>query len=235
MSPGTGMNNQGLIGLLRRKPVPFVLGATLVPASVCTLLAVLWFPQWWQLVGFFWYSIPGNSFIYLPHEPAVIYAGSVYQPWLVAIVGGVATMVAAIVDYFVVRKVFALRRVAPVKETPLYQTAVRYFSWAPWLTVAFFAISPLPFYVVRVLAPSAGYPLWRYVSATVVGRIPRYYLLALGGAWVPVPPRYLMLMMVGLIAATIILSVYGARHAARSQHFHPARPEQVGADARGED
>jgi len=34
------MNGDGLIGLFRRKPVPFVLGATLVPASVCTLLAV---------------------------------------------------------------------------------------------------------------------------------------------------------------------------------------------------
>ena len=211
------MNGEGLIGLFRRKPVLIVLGATLAPASVCTLLAVFWFPQWWQLVAFFWYSIPGNSFIYLPHEPAVIYAGAIYQPWLVAIVGGVSTMVAAIVDYYVVRKVFRLKKVASVKETPLYKTAVRYFYWRPWLTVAFFAISPLPFYVIRVLAPSAGYPLWRYVSASVAGRIPRYYLLALGGAWVPVPPRYLILMMAGLIAVTVILGVYGARRAARAQ------------------
>ena len=211
------MSGERLIGLFRRRPVPFVLGATLVPALVCTILAVFWFPLWWQLVGFFWYSIPGNSFVYLPHEPAVIYAGAIYQPWLVAIVGGVSTMVAAIVDYYVVRKVFGLKRVAPVKKTALYQTAVRYFSWRPWLTVAFFAISPLPFYVIRVLAPSAGYPLWRYVSACVAGRVPRYYLLALGGAWVPLPLRYLMLMMVGIIATTIILSVYGARRTARSQ------------------
>ena len=219
MSPGPGMINEGLIGLFRCKPTLFVLGATLVPASVCTLLAVVWFPQWWQLVGFFWYSIPGNSFVYLPHEPAVIFAGAVYQPWLVAIVGGISTMVAAIVDYYVVRKVFEFKKVASVKETPLYKTAVRYFSWRPWLTVALFAISPLPFYVIRVLAPSAGYPIWRYVSACVVGRIPRYYLLALGGAWVPVPLRYLILMMVGLIAATIIIRVYGARRTARSQQI----------------
>ena len=217
MIPSPGMSNEGLVGLFRRKPVPFVLGATLVLAVACTILAVFWFPQWWQLVGFFWYSIPGNSFVYLPHEPAVIYAGAIYQPWLVAIVGGVATMVAAIVDYYVVRKVFGLKRVAPVKETSLYKASVRYFSWRPWLTVAFFAISPLPFYIIRVLAPSAGYPLWRYVSACVAGRVPRYYLLALGGAWVPLPLRYLMLMMVGIIATTIILGVYGARRTARSQ------------------
>ena len=213
------MSGEGLIGLFRSKPVPIILGVTLVPASVCTLISVLWFPQWWQLVGFFWYSIPGNSFVYLPHEPAVIYAGAVYQPWLVAVVGGVSTMVAAIVDYFVVRKVFEIKRVASVKETPLYKTAVRYFSWQPWLTVAVFAFSPLPFYVIRVLAPSAGYPLWRYVSACVAGRIPRYYLMALGGAWVPVPTRYLLLMMAGLIASTIVMSLYGARRAARSQEI----------------
>lgn len=168
-------------------------------------------------MGFFWYSIPGNSFVYLPHEPAVIYAGAMYQPWLVASVGGVATMMAAIVDYFVVRKVFEIQKVAKVKHAPIYRAAIRCFRWCPWITVVLFAISPLPFYVIRILAPSSGYPWWRYVSACVVGRIPRYYLLALGGAWVPVPSRYLILMMLGLIVTTIILSIYGARRTANAQ------------------
>ena len=168
-------------------------------------------------MGFFWYSIPGNSFVYLPHEPAVIYAGAMYQPWLVASVGGVATMMAAIVDYFVVRKVFEIQKVAKVKHTLIYRAAIRCFRWCPWITVVLFAISPLPFYVIRILAPSSGYPWWRYVSACVVGRIPRYYLLALGGAWVPVSSRYLILMMLGLIAITIILSIYGARRTANAQ------------------
>ena len=58
-------------------PTTLVLTITLVLAGACTLIARLFYPDWQQLVGYFWYSIPGNSFAYLPHEPAVLYAGAV--------------------------------------------------------------------------------------------------------------------------------------------------------------
>ncbi len=187
-----------------RSPTFWVLVATLVPALICTLLARILYPQWWQLVAYFWYTIPASSFVYLPHEPAVIYAGAVYEPWVVAAVGAPATVVAAIVDYFVVKKAFEFRRVAPVKQTAIYKTAVRYFYWKPWLTILVFAFTLLPFYPIRLLAPSSDYPLWRYISAYVVGRVPRYYLLAMGGAWMPVPTKYLVLMVVSLIFIPIL-------------------------------
>ena len=207
------MSAVGLVHKAKGSPAFWVLGVTLVPALVCILLTRVWYPEWWRLVGYFWYSIPGNSFIYLPHEPAVVYAGAIYDAWMVAAVGGVATGVAAIVDYFVVRKVFEFRRVAPLRETYLYKTAVRYFYWQPWATIAVFAFSPLPYYPIRVLAPSSGYPLWKYVSACVTGRIPRYYLLALGGAWIPVSTGYLVLMALLIIAATVVSCAFGARRA----------------------
>lgn len=198
---------------LRRSPTVWVLVGTLVPALICTLLARVWFSEEWQLVGFFWYSIPANSFVYLPHEPAVVYAGALYDPWIVTVAGSIATVVAGIVDYYVVKKVFEFRRVALIKETSLYQKAVRYFYWRPWLTIAVFAISPLPYYPIRLLAPSSGYPLWRYVSAYVVGRIPRYYLLALGGAWVPVPTKYIVVMVISIILSSILWVLWARRRA----------------------
>ena len=210
---------------LLRSPTVWVLIGTLVPALICTVLARAWFSEWWQLVGYFWYSIPANSFVYLPHEPAVVYAGALYDPWIVTVAGSVATVVAGIVDYYVVKKVFEFRRVAPIKETALYQKAVRYFRWRPWLTIAVFAISPLPYYPIRLLAPSSGYPLWRYVSAYAIGRIPRYYLLALGGAWVPVPTKYLVVMVV-LIILTSVLGVLWARHRAQVRQKGEDRPIQ---------
>jgi membrane protein YqaA with SNARE-associated domain len=168
------------------------------------------------LVGYFWYSIPANSFVYLPHEPAVIYAGAIYIPWIVAVVGGLSTIIASIIDYFVVRKAFEFRRVAPVKQTSLYKMAVRYFYWRPWETIVVFAFTPLPFYPIRVLAPSSGYPLWKYVSANVTGRVPRYYLLALGGAWVSVPPKYLILIGLFIILA-MPLSIFWLRWKSRAR------------------
>ena len=205
---------------MRRSPTVWVLLATLVPALVFTPLTRLLYPQWWQLVGYFWYSIPASSFVYLPHEPAVIYAGAIYDPKVVAVVGGLSTIVAAIIDYFVVKKVFELRRVAPIKQTAFYKKAVRWFYWRPWPTLVALSFSPVPFYPLRVLAPSSNYPLWRYVSAYVTGRVPRYYLLAMGGAWMPVPTKYLVLMVLSLLV-TSFLGVLWARGSTRAHATTP--------------
>ena len=91
----------------------------LVPASFCTLLVWLFLPGWWQLSAYFWYSIPGNSFILLPHEPAVIYAGTLYDPALVAIVGGIATIPASALDHQLFTRAFQFKPLAQVKETRL--------------------------------------------------------------------------------------------------------------------
>ncbi len=196
---------------VRRSLIVWVLVATLVPALLCTLLTKLLYPEWWQLVFYFWYSIPSNTFMHLPHEPAVIYAGAIYDPWLVAVVGGVATMVASIIDYFAVKKVFEFRGVASIKETAFYRMTVRWFGWRPWETIVVFALAPLPYDPIRILAPSTNYPLAKYVTANVTGRVVLYYLLAVGGAWIPIPPAYLI-PIVMLITLTPLLYVLLAWH-----------------------
>jgi membrane protein YqaA with SNARE-associated domain len=161
-----------------------LLAAVVFPAMVTTLLTWRYLPEWWQLSAFFWYSIPGNSFVLLPHEPAVIYAGAIYHPALVAVVGGLATTVASMMDHILFTRMFHLKVVAPIKETRVSRLAVRLFSRQPWWTIFIFAITPIPFYPIRVIAPMANYSMVGYVSAVVAGRIPRYYALALGGVWV---------------------------------------------------
>ena len=129
---------------MRCSPTVWVLAASLVPALIFTPLTRSLYPDWWQLMGYFWYSIPASSFVYLPHEPAVIFAGAIYDPEFVAVAGGLATIVAAIVDYFVVRKVFEFQRIAPIKQTALYKRAGRFFYWRPWPTMVALAFSPVP-------------------------------------------------------------------------------------------
>jgi ribonucleoside-triphosphate reductase len=60
---------------------------------------------------------------------------------------------------------------------------VEYFNRFPWWTIMVVALTPIPFYPLRIVAPMANYPVAKYVSAVVVGRVPRYFLLALGGSW----------------------------------------------------
>ncbi len=152
-----------------------------VPAALSTILVWRFLPDWWPLSVYFWYSIPGNSFMLLPHEPAVVAAGTLYHPGLVAIVGGLATIPASAFDYQLFRRAFQLDFMAQFKESRISVSAQRMFNVQPWWTTVFFAFSPIPFYPIRVIAPLAGYPPTRYVAAVFVGRVPRYYLLALLG------------------------------------------------------
>ncbi len=166
---------------LTRTQAIWGLTALLLPASICTLLVWAFLPAWWQLSAYFWYSIPGNSFILLPHEPAVIYAGTLYSPLLVAIVGGLATIPASAFDYKLFSMAFQLKPLVQIRQTRLSRLTERAFSIQPWWTVVFFAASPIPFYPIRIVAPLYEYPGFRYVSAVFAGRVPRYYILAWGG------------------------------------------------------
>ena len=195
---------------VRRSSLVWILVATLVGALACTLLSAILYSHWWELTLYFWYAIPSNTFIHLPHEPAAIYAGTIYAPWLVAAVGSLATVFASSVDYFAIKKVFELRRFASLKQTRFYRMAVRWFGWQPWPTIVFFAFTPIPFDPVRVLAPSSNYPFGKYVTANVTGRVFLYYLLAVGGGWLPVSSTYLILIGV-CIAITPLLGVLWAR------------------------
>ena len=166
--------------ITKRRAVLYLL-VLLLPASLCTLAVWVFLPSWWQLSAYFWYSIPGNSFILLPHEPAVIYAGTLYSPLLVAIVGGLATVPASAFDHQLFTRAFQLTSLARVKETRFSKLTARAFSFQPWWTIVVFAFSPIPFYPIRIAAPMYDYPATRYVIAVLVGRVPRYYLLAWGG------------------------------------------------------
>lgn len=200
-----------LLRRARSSPRVWVIAGTLVPAAVCTALTWVFWPPLWPLVLYFYYSIPSNSFVYLPNEPAVLWAAGLYQPWVVTVVGGVATAIACVIDYTIVRRAFEFQRVAAVRQTAFYQKCVSFFNWHPWPTIAVVAVTPLPFLPIRVLAPSSGYPLWRYTSSTTVGRMVRFYILATVGAWIPIHPLILLLIGVAVLLVPAVAAVWSAR------------------------
>jgi hypothetical protein len=62
-----------------------------------------------------------------------------------------------------------------------------------------FSLTPLPISIIRVLAPASGYPIGRYVAAQIVGRLPRFYVLAWLGRTIDFPTWILGLMFVVLL------------------------------------
>ena len=68
----------------------------------------------------------------------------------------------------------------------------------------------IPFYIFRVLSPTAGYQLRRYMLAIFVGRLPRYYVFALMGATLGLPT--LTITLVTILGVCLILYRRVSRH-----------------------
>lgn len=140
------------------------------------------FPTSRRLILLFLYTIPSHSLIPLPHEPAMVLAGKIYHPLVVALVAGTATFISSFLDYETVNFIFNRTRVGSAREHRIYRGCVYYFLKVPFVTLMSAAFAPfLVFYPFRVLGPTSGYPMRRYMVAVFIGRVPRFYLEALLG------------------------------------------------------
>ena len=158
---------------------PAALAAAAVFAAVCGAV-VLYDPRYTQLAVYGLYAIPAHLLIsFLPHEPALWIAARLYPALLVALVGTAATLVAIVVDYWLIGWLVNHHLVRPaVQGSRWYKFAERWFRKAPGLLITGSALAPVPFYPVKILAIAADYPLPRFIVALIVGRLPRFYFLA---------------------------------------------------------
>ena len=134
------------------------------------------------LFNFFLYSIPSNAAISLfPHEPVLVQLGKSFNPFLLAYIGTLGTIVAGILDYFIFVPMFSASAIDKLKKTTGYIRAADLFNKQPFLTIIVAGFSPIPFFPFKFVVFSTKYPLGKYLLSLVIGRYPRYYLLALLG------------------------------------------------------
>jgi len=190
--------------MLRKMPKKwkFVI-AVLTAATLAGTFVYFRFPHYTGLVFLFFYIIPSNSFVPFPHEPAIIYYGKIFGPLVTTLTATIPTIIACFIDYAVLAPVFSRTRLSKIKQTRLYQKTVLYFHKAPFLTNMVAAVSPVPFYPVRILSVASGYPLWKYTTAVVAGRVPRYYFLALFGAVLNIPNWVIALFFLSLVSGEL--------------------------------
>lgn len=183
---------------------PAALLATALFGLFCGAL-VLFDPRYTQLAVYGLYAIPAHLLIsFLPHEPALWIAARLYPPLVVAIVGTVATVVAIVLDYWLIGWLVNHHLVKPVvQESRWFTFASQWFRKAPALLIAGSALAPVPFYPVKIMAIAADYPLRRFIAALLVGRLPRFYVLARVLSQVPEysQPRNSTLLIVMLLLA----------------------------------
>lgn len=151
----------------------------------------------------FLYSFPSEFLVGLvPHEPALIYFGTFYSPWVVASVAGLSTAMAEAMNYSVFSFFYDRPAIRSAYEHPAVRRTVGWFGRAPFTAIAFAAFTPVPFFPVRFLVVMTGYPVWKYLLGVIVARTPRFYILAAVGAFIDIP-----LSLMGALFLVMLLSV----------------------------
>ncbi len=182
---------------LRSTAVVALLGipvALLVPSAVTYVwLAVL--------------SLPANSPLspILPtfFEPIIIEAAKWEPAWGVTLVATSGYMYMEYINWHVYSWVLSWERLGGLRSNRWVRWGVDNFAWSPFWMVVIFAFTPLPFWAARGLAILHRYPLWKFMMATVVGRVPRWLLYAWFGGTVNVPTWVLVGII--LVPAAIVI------------------------------
>ena len=184
----------------RKSRLLAVIGAGLTAIATFVFLHV--FPQDLELVVFGLYSIPSHMLISIfPHEPALLYAAKFYPELAVATAGIIGCMLAGVFDYCLLGWLFNHRIVRPKFEnTRLYRATLAFFQKAPFWMLVVAGLTPIPFYPVKLISIASNYPLWRYEAALLVGRFPRFWLLAWLGYIIQVPNSILIALGLLIVA-----------------------------------
>ena len=151
------------------------------------------------------YCIPANSVIPFPHEPAVLFFARFYDPLLIAVAATIGSIIASFADYAMVGAAMRHKALASTRQSRLFQWALRWMRRYPFAIIVLFSFTPLPISVVRILAPAIDYPIPRYIAAQLVGRLPRFYILALIGHAVHIP-GWILGALVVLLVGSVVLS-----------------------------
>jgi len=168
---------------------------------------VLLFPEAVTLVWLGVLSLPANSPLspILPtaFEPLIMEAAKYEHAVPVTIVATSAYMYMEYVNWHVYRWVLSWKRLGGLGRRRSVRWGVRHFAKAPFLTVVVFAFTPLPFFVVRALAILVRWPVWRFMTATLLGRAPRVFLYAWFGELAGIPTWMLVAVVLGGTTAAI--------------------------------
>ena len=169
-------------------PKVWVLGGIMVVTAIVTLVLILQEFSSNSYLYLMFYAIPANSAVSVfPHEPVVIYFGSNGNVWYTALAASIGTLIAGFLDHSVFVPVMNLQSLAGYKDKGWYQKIARLFMKYPFLVIVVTGFTPIPFFPFKFLAFSVHYPLWKYLSALLTGRFPRYVMLAWLGSLFEIP------------------------------------------------
>jgi membrane protein YqaA with SNARE-associated domain len=172
--------------------------------TAVSVVTIYFFPQYNQLIILLLYSIPSQFIIaIIPHEPIIFYFSKYFSPLIVTLVTLLGTLFAEYLNYMLVKWFFKIPKVDDLRKYKTFKNATHYFLRLPFISLVIAAITPVPFYPFRIIAPASEYPLRKYLLALVVGRSPRFYILAYFGYVVPLPNEIIIVVFIVLLALSL--------------------------------
>ena len=183
-------------------PKTYLFGALMLLMGALGIIMMLAAPRTYPLLTLFFYNIASSAAIAIfPPEPVIIWFGRFVNLWSLTAVATAGTLVAMYLDYKFFVPVLNLAYSAKYKSKAGYQKARRWFDKSPFLIMTLAAFLPIPFYPFKFIALSAKYPLSKFLGAITLGRIPRYYLLALIGKAFQIPNWVLISLFLTMVMA----------------------------------
>ena len=156
------------------------------------------------LVGFAIYTVwvtgPLSPLFPVGLEPVVMLLGRLYPPVVVAAVVTGAGLWVEYLSYHLYRTGLRHRAAREMRESDLVQRLRSWFDRRPFLTMWVLSWSPLPYWSGRILASLSGYSVPRYLTATFLGRFPKFWIFAALGVHWHIPAEILL----GIVVVTTL-------------------------------
>ena len=187
----------------------FALWQVILPLTVILtvvfLITTYLFPQYSKLFLLFLYSIPGQFIVaIIPHEPIIFYFSKYFSPLSVTLVTLLGTLFAEYLNYMLVKMFFKIPKVDDLRNHRTFKNATYYFLKLPFVSLVIAAFTPVPFYPFRIIVPASEYSLTKYLLALIVGRTPRFYILAYFGYSIPLPNEIIIVLFILFFAVSVL-------------------------------
>ncbi len=153
-----------------------------------------------DLVVLFLYSFPSEFLVGLtPHEPALLHYGTIYAPWVVALVSVVSTVMAEGLNYSFFGLFYGMPGVRAALQKEGMRKVTELFNKAPFFAIVFAGFGPVPFFPIRFLVVITEYPRWKYLFGVLISRFPRFLLLAWLGFVFEFSNTFLLVVFLGML------------------------------------
>lgn len=175
-------------------------GALGLAALVAAVLVPVVVPLFPFVLYTIWTNGPHSPVLPASYEPVLMLYGRLYPPALIGAVGTAATVFVEWINYHLYTRAADLRAVRKLQHGRLVVRLRRLFARRPFLTVWLCSITPLPYWVARVLAVLAQYSKRRHLAATALGRFPKLWFIAALGEPLGLSVRWLAAASVAALA-----------------------------------